>query len=98
MVNWYTRGNGDDTGYIQWKPVCYLGPHRARDVGTELMYYNLQEPTKVKGLEGLMGKSLARAFYGEDLSNSKLVAQMSSNVSFGLSEDGFYLKNNYTVW
>ena len=98
IVNWYTRGDNGETCYVQWKPVCYLDSHRARDVGTEVTIYDLQEPSKVKSLESLLELSLAKAFFGDTMNESSLVMQMSTNVSFGLSQDGYYLKNNYTVW
>jgi hypothetical protein len=95
--NWYT-GTQDKTGYIQWKPVCYLKPARARDAGTEVRNYDLQDPVKVDGLNSLMEQSVAMAFYGADFNNTKIYMNKALNVSFGLTSDGFYLKNNYTAW
>lgn len=96
VMNWYT-GTEDQSGYIQYKPVCYLDPHRERAVGIEVRSYDLQEPKMVPGLKKLMEKSIAKAFYGSSLNDTSL-EQMASNVSFGLSGDGFYVKKNYTVW
>ena len=98
VVNWFSRGKTDDTGYLQWKPVCYLDAGRGRAVGTEVTKYPLQAPASVHGLDDLLDESLARAFFGEALKDSSKVVKMASNVSFGLSQDGFYLKKNYTVW
>ena len=97
-MNWYTHGDNGETCYVQWKPVCYLDSQRGRAVGTEVVFYDLQEPSKVNGLESLLELSLAKAFFGDAMNESSAVMQMSTNVSFGLSQDGFYLKNNYTVW
>lgn len=98
VVNWYSRGDNGETCYIQYKPVCYLDPHRARDKGTEVRVYDLQESSKVRNLEGLLELSLAKAFFGDAMNESSAVRMMSINVSFGMSQDDFYNKNNYTVW
>ncbi|KAL8597807.1 hypothetical protein ACOMHN_004922 [Nucella lapillus] len=93
VVNWYSSGKDHNTGYLQWKPVCYLAEKRSRGVGTEVMKYDLQKPEKVPGLPHMLEGSVASAFFGD-----AKVVEMSSNVSFGLSKDGWYPKNNYTVW
>ncbi|XP_076465814.1 glycosylated lysosomal membrane protein B-like [Babylonia areolata] len=98
VVNWYSAGKSNK-GYVQWKPVCYLAAERARAVGTEVMRYDLQNRTAAgSGVNQLLEESLAQAFFGRELNDSKTVTQRTLSVSFGLSQDGFYLKNNYTAW
>ena len=96
ITNWYT-GSEDSTGYLQWKPVCYLAEARARDKGTEVTSYDLETPDTVKGMWGQLDDSLARMFYGSSVNGSGVEVK-AANVSFGLSQDGWYLANNYTAW
>lgn len=40
--------------------------------------------------------TLAWSYYGNDLEDKLLV--QGFNVSFGIAEDGFYSRSNYTTW
>ncbi|KAK7492655.1 hypothetical protein BaRGS_00016134 [Batillaria attramentaria] len=94
VVNWYTMGSHrHDGGYLQYKPVCYMKKERSRASGTETSHYALVDPMDFPDLGSILNISLARAFFG-----NQSVVRQSTNVSFGLSQDGFYVKNNYTAW
>lgn len=95
-MNWYSRQNHKDAGgYIQWKPVCYLDAHRARDKGTEVQYYGL---TGTQHIDDILNTSVAFAYFGDRLYTDKNVVRKASNISFGFSNDGFYVGSNYTAW
>ncbi|XP_060062559.1 glycosylated lysosomal membrane protein B-like [Ylistrum balloti] len=88
------KANG---GFLQWKPICYMKPARARSVATAVKKYGPQTLTaEDKTNTGFVKNSIAYAFYG----GHKIIdVKMSySNFSFGLSKDGFFTKNNYTAW
>lgn len=78
--------------FIQYRPVSYTHPERDVATATELHITipgNLDNPAKQ------LKTSLVWAYYGLKL-DGMLV--QGFNVSFGLSEDGFYAKTYYNTW
>ncbi|XP_064608524.1 glycosylated lysosomal membrane protein-like [Liolophura sinensis] len=99
VTNWVTnKAEKKDEGFIQWKPVCYVRPSRSRSDATYVRTYTLmyKEQDTNRSLPQLE-ETILYAYYGQKLSEYKL-AMTLSNVSFGLSKDGFYTASNYTVW
>ncbi|XP_074656407.1 glycosylated lysosomal membrane protein B-like [Tubulanus polymorphus] len=84
------RANGS---YLQWKPVCYLKPGRAMKVATSVREYDLRNVTSRD--DAFLDRSIASAIYGAKMADYAIRA---TNVSFGLSEDGYYTGTNYTAW
>ncbi|KAL5004804.1 hypothetical protein ScPMuIL_018260 [Solemya velum] len=95
MTNWVTRPhNLDETGYAQWKPVCYLKSARSRSDGTKMITSPLQRNSTHLDMEGLK-QTIAYAYFGDKLLNMEIGG---TNLSFGLSQDGFYTKTEHTAW
>lgn len=78
-------------GYIEYRPVSYTHPERDVATSTETRQ---SQPVTVQYPSAALNTTLAYALYGTRL-DSFLVQGM--NVSFGVSEDGFYRKTNYTT-
>ena len=78
-------------GYIEYRPVSYTHPERDVATSTETRQ---SQPITVRSPSAVLQTTLAYALYGNKL-DSYLVQGM--NVSFGVSEDGFYRKTNYTT-
>lgn len=79
-------------GYLQWRPVAYVAKERDISNSTEINSYGV---TDVKDHTAYLNHTLLYAYYSSNL-DSLLV--QSTAVSFGLKEDGFYKKTNYTSW
>lgn len=79
-------------GYLQWRPVAYVAKERDISYSTETSSYGV---TNVKNRNARLNHTLLYAYYCSHLDN--LLVQ-STIVSFGLKEDGFYKKTNYTSW
>ena len=97
LVNWFAGKEGH-SGYLQWKPVCYLDELRGRATSTYVNVGDLTNPANITGLEEIFGKSLAGLFYGLLLNRNASIQMMSANISFGQPHDGFYVKHNYSLW
>lgn len=82
-------GNG---GYLQWRPVAYVAKERDLSNSTETRSYGVRN---VKDHTTHLKNTLLYAYYSCNLDN--LLVQ-STTISFGLKEDGFYKKTNYTSW
>lgn len=92
--NWLSKtGNLDDTGFLQWKPVCYLKPARARSVATGMKHYKINKIDDYK--EGLLNNTILFGFYGYNLS---AITRKAMNLSFGIGDDGGYNKTQYLGW
>lgn len=79
-------------GYLQWRPVAYVAKERDIVNSTDINSYGV---TDVKDHTAYLNHTLLYAYYSSNL-DSLLV--QSTAVSFGLKEDGFYKKTNYTSW
>ncbi|XP_067008190.1 glycosylated lysosomal membrane protein [Anabrus simplex] len=80
-------------GYLQWRPVAYISKNRDISNSTDTDIYGV---SNVKNASSYLANSLlAHSFY--DLDHQNLLMQ-SAVVSFGIKEDGFYKKTNYTSW
>ena len=86
-----------ETGFLQWKPVSYLSKDRGRKSATKVKHYEIVDIKDRNSEVAMVKSSIVEAFFG-DVWNRNDVIIRSSNISFGLNGDGFYLKNNYTVW
>ncbi|XP_069697302.1 glycosylated lysosomal membrane protein B-like [Periplaneta americana] len=82
-------GNG---GYLQWRPVAYIAKERGLSNSTDTNSYGVLD---IKNHTEQLNHTLLYSYYSENLNN--LLVQ-STTVSFGLKEDGFYKKTNYTSW
>uniref|UniRef100_A0AAG5CRD7 Lysosomal transcription factor n=1 Tax=Anopheles atroparvus TaxID=41427 RepID=A0AAG5CRD7_ANOAO len=78
-------------GYIEYRPVSYTNPARLIASSTETRQ---SQPVTIDAPSVALKTTLAFALYGDGL-GQRLVQGM--NVSFGVSEDGFYRKTNYTT-
>ncbi|ESO94478.1 hypothetical protein LOTGIDRAFT_118279 [Lottia gigantea] len=95
MFDWSTKpSNKNNGGYLEWKPICYTKTDRDRLSGTFVAYYS---ETNAKEQGGLLEESIAYTYFGNVLFTTKY-SKSATNISFGLSKDGFYTKTNYTVW
>lgn len=94
MSNWLTRpGNEANGGYLQWKPVCYLKPGRARSVATKVDYTNLASTSDVN-VDTFLQSSIMYSYF-PDIMN---VSRSATNFTFGLESDGGFTKTNFTSW
>ncbi|CAL4164455.1 unnamed protein product, partial [Meganyctiphanes norvegica] len=80
-------------GYLQWRPVSYL--KNDRDVNYATKPNINQQFSLLKNISSSVQKSLVYALLGEDLLD---LSSVSTDVSFGMSNDGYYTKYNYTTW
>ncbi|XP_058129533.1 glycosylated lysosomal membrane protein-like [Anopheles ziemanni] len=78
-------------GYMEYRPVSYTHPEREIAFSTETRQ---SQPVTIDSPSVALNTTLAYALYGNSL-GQRLVQGM--NVSFGVSEDGFYRKTNYTT-
>ncbi|KFB52045.1 AGAP004431-PA-like protein [Anopheles sinensis] len=78
-------------GYMEYRPVSYTHPTREVAFSTETRQ---SQPVTIDSPSVALNTTLAYALYGASL-GQQLVQGM--NVSFGVSEDGFYRKTNYTT-
>lgn len=94
MSNWLTRpGNEANGGYLQWKPVCYLKPGRARSVATKVDYTNLASTSDVN-VDTFLQSSIMYSYFPDIMS----VSRSATNFTFGLESDGGFTKTNFTSW
>lgn len=94
MSNWLTRpGNEASGGYLQWKPVCYLKPGRARSVATKVDYTNLASTSDVN-VDTFLQSSIMYSYFPDIMS----VSRSATNFTFGLESDGGFTKTNFTSW
>lgn len=82
-------GNG---GYLQWRPVAYIAKERDLSYSTDTNSYGVLD---IRNHTAQLNHTLLYSYYSQNLDN--LLVQ-STTVSFGLKEDGFYKKTNYTSW
>ncbi|KAF4525041.1 hypothetical protein B566_EDAN001955 [Ephemera danica] len=75
-------------GFLQWRPVAYTDPLRQIETSTAARHYSLYNVSLPD-----YNNTLLFAFYGYEP-----VLSQTFNISFGVSEDGFYNATNYTVW
>jgi hypothetical protein len=79
-------------GYLQWRPVAYVAKERDLSNSTETRSYGVKNVTDHTTH---LNNTLLYAYYSSNLDNFLV---QSTAVSFGLKEDGFYKKTNYTSW
>jgi len=79
-------------GYLQWRPVAYVAKERDLSDSTETRTYGVRNVTDHTAH---LKNTLLYAYYS---CNSDNLLVQSTTVSFGLKEDGFYKKTNYTSW
>lgn len=85
------------SGFLQWKPVSYLSTDRGRKSATKVKHYEIVDIRDRELAVTQLESSVVEAVFGAVWNRSDVIIK-STNVSFGLSGDGFYLENNYTVW
>ncbi|GFO05296.1 glycosylated lysosomal membrane protein [Plakobranchus ocellatus] len=85
------------SGFLQWKPVSYLSESRSRKSATKVKHYKLADISDRELSVEQVNSSIVLGLFGH-VFERKDVTVKASNISFGLSGDGFYLENNYTVW
>ncbi|KAJ9584542.1 hypothetical protein L9F63_021113, partial [Diploptera punctata] len=79
-------------GYLQWRPVAYIAKERDISNSTDTNVYGVLD---VKNHTSQLNNSILYSYYSYHLDD---VLVQSTIVSFGLKEDGFYKKTNYTSW
>ncbi|CAG2055870.1 unnamed protein product [Timema podura] len=84
--------SGAKGGYIQWRPVAYIAKERDLTNSTDANNYGLSNVTYPSAV---LNSSAVYAFFSSSLENMLV---QETVVSFGLKEDGFYKKTNYTSW
>jgi Lysosomal transcription factor, NCU-G1 len=82
---------GEPGGFMEWRPVAYTSPEMNIEASTSTVHYAMKNVSQAY-LKG----SLLRDFYGHKLTH-QLVPQ-AINVSFGISEDGFYNAAHFNAW
>ena len=89
VSNWVaTRKN--QQSFLQWKPVCYFNTSRNTMTSTYVKSYKMI--TNISSLP--LNSSLAYNFFA-----TRNDYKMTRNIiSFGLTEDKFYVRNDYTAW
>ncbi|XP_043225608.1 glycosylated lysosomal membrane protein-like [Amphibalanus amphitrite] len=73
-------------GYLQWRPVAYTAPEYIIEHSTTARHY------AVRAANATAASPLLRAYFGERALTHQL------NVTFGLSEDGWYTDAKYSAW
>ncbi|PSN45259.1 hypothetical protein C0J52_10341 [Blattella germanica] len=79
-------------GYLQWRPVAYIAQERDITNSTEINSYGILD---VKNHTVELNKTLLYEYYSSSVDNFLV---QSTTLSFGLKEDGFYKKTNFTSW
>lgn len=90
--NWLTKSEGD-SGFLQWKPVCYQSLSRSRSKATGMKHYHLQSLTE---MDDMLTNTLVYAYYGKGWAS--ITTAQASNFSFGLGQDGGYNKTQVLTW
>lgn len=94
--NWLSKtGNLDDTGFLQWKPVCYQKSERARSSATAMKHYKFENISMTDTKQGQMNQSILFGYYGYRLLE---ISKTAMNWSFGIGNDGGYNKTQYLAW
>ena len=96
--NWLSNpGKQSASGFLQWKPVSYNSEDRGRKSATKVKHYKIVDIRDRDQQMEQVKSSVVEALFGDVWKRSDVIIK-SSNISFGLSKDDFYTKNNYTVW
>jgi len=86
-------GSANEGGFLQWRPVSYLKKDRDVNYATTPNINTTFAP--LKSISFPVQKSLVYGLFGEDILD---VSSVSSDVSFGMPNDGYYTKYKYTTW
>lgn len=87
------RSNNDSRGaFVQYRPVCYTTKWRTVSDSTELRQGEILSFSNAKEIEKFQ-YTLPYSYYGFGLGS--LVTQ-GTNITFGVPNDGFYSRSNYT--
>ena len=73
-------------GFLQWRPVAYTDPESTIEHSTSAREYGVQPAP------GPPASPLLAAWFGPSVPGRQL------NVTFGLSEDGWYKDTRYAAW
>lgn len=73
--------------FIEYRPVSYTGPERDVSTSTNTHLGPLAAPNSTE-----LKPTLAAAFFG----NLTGLLAVATNISFGMNNDGFYTRTNYT--
>lgn len=85
--------NGSAGAFVQYRPICYTVPERTVSGSTELKQGDIKNFLETsKDIENFEN-TLPFSFYGYRLGTK--VAQ-GTNITFGVSGDGFYSRSNFT--
>lgn len=85
--------NGTQGAFLQYRPVCYTTSARTVSGSTELKQGEIRDSiSNDKELDNFKN-TLPYSYYGFTLGSK--VAQ-GTNITFGLTGDGFYSRSNYT--
>ncbi|RDD44448.1 Glycosylated lysosomal membrane protein B [Trichoplax sp. H2] len=84
-VNLYGE-DASNGSYCQFRPVCYVNPHRALSGQKEVQYYEFVQAS-------ILPHGILTAFYGEQDINI-----YGMNITFGQKKDGFYVATQFTSW
>lgn len=84
----FLTGGSNHSGYVVWKPVCYVGPQHTLEEDRFVHRYQVKH-----NVSAIPASSIAYAYFGSsDLEIASL------NVSFGMEADGFYRATYYVDW
>jgi len=99
MRNWfanYSKPRDSAWGYAQWKPVMYTSTQRKNaDLSHATSYPNLPVNQEDLTEHYLPDRSLFKAYFLKSFDELSLNA---TNVSFGVTKDGFFASTDYMVW
>lgn len=88
------RSHNDSHGaFYQYRPVCYTTKWRTVSDSTEMHQGKFLNFKNREDESAAFADTLPFSYYGYGLS-SKIV--QGSNITFGVPNDGFYLRSNYT--
>lgn len=88
------RSNNDSRGaYLQYRPICYTTKWRTVSDSTELEQGNISSFNDNEQELKKFIYTLPYSYYGYGLSSR--IAQ-GTNITFGMPNDGFFSKSNYT--
>ncbi|XP_059175440.1 glycosylated lysosomal membrane protein B-like [Physella acuta] len=101
IIDWLTNPQRKDiSGFFQWKPVSYISKSRGRNTASKVNYYKLKNLNDLNATleSSLINNTVVAAFISESLWHEEEYKMKFANISFGIPKDGFYVKNNYSVW
>lgn len=81
---------GEPGGFMEWRPVAYTSPEMNIETSTSAIHYAMKNVN-----QSYLKGSLLQDFYGQ---LSHQLTPQAVNVSFGVSEDGFYNAANFNAW